>query len=281
MIEVLQPGQYSSIQDLGRFGYRKLGVPLSGAMDQNSAKVANLLVGNELNAAILEMTLVGSSLHFHRPAILAFSGAKCQISLNGEMISMNEVHHIKVNSILKCGPISEGMYTYLAIKGGFISEKILGSASYFNGITPQIRLQKGQELNFDPKAQILPRATTIEPKTITSLREIDVYPGPEFDSLPPKMKELLFETQFTISNQSNRMGYRLNSTAELTASEIITSPVQPGTVQLTPSGQLVVLMRDAQTTGGYARIFQLTAKSINQFAQKRVGEEVIFALNHS
>ena len=108
--------------------------------------------------------------------------------------------------------------------------------------------------------------------------KIIVFKGPEFGSLSKRMQEALFKGEITVSSISNRMAYVLDHSYSFKAKEILTAAVQPGTVQLTPSGKLIVLMRDAQTTGGYARILQLTENSMNTLAQRRPGESVCFQL---
>lgn len=278
MIEVIRPGQYSTIQDLGRFGFRAMGVPVSGAMDRSSALFANQILENPENAPVIEMSFVGASFLFHKPAVIAVCGADCEISVDNVLVDTKHVLKIEANSTVKFGAITSGNFIYLAILEGFQSEIILGSASYVGGITETVRLNKGQLLHFDDTLQTeIPLQLTFT-KTISDNSIIFIDKGPEFEQLSEASIQQLLETDFTISPQSNRMGFQLNETVELGAKEIISSPVQPGTVQLTPGGQLIVLMRDAQTMGGYSRVFQLTEESIDKLTQKQFGEGFKFQL---
>ena len=168
----------------------------------------------------------------------------------------------------------EGVRCYLGVAGGFQSPLIMGSRSFARGITPAIRLEKGATL---------PYQTTIEQPFQRVLRVqrkfgdvLAVYPGPEYELL--KDPEMIYASSFKVSRAISRMGYRLDGPPVLLkeSKEMLSLPVSPGTVQLTPSGQLVVLMRDAQPTGGYPRIFQLTLSSITLLAQKWSGVPVFF-----
>lgn len=280
MIEVKNPGLYCSLQDFGRFGYRRFGVPLSGVMDRLAAGLANKLVGNEIEATVLEFTNPGPTLLFMKSALISITGAGFVATLNGDVISKNTILEVAPNSVLKMGKTNKGVWGYLAINGGFITEKILGSCSFYSGITPYFRLNKGAYLKAAPFISLTSeKSHEIIPLTEhTSEMNIEVYKGPEYYILDETMKDSLLKCEFTISHNSNRMAYLLEHSVQLSAKEIITAPVQPGTLQLTPSGKMVVLMRDSQTTGGYARIFQLTEAAINTLSQKRAGEKVQFRL---
>jgi allophanate hydrolase subunit 2 len=193
---------------------------------------------------------------------------------------MNCVVVISEGERLSFGTHKQGIRGYLAIKGGFISESILGSSSFYKGITTQSRLQKGDILLFEPNDKAA--ASTYSKVPVAPLdfsgSTIAVFKGPEYDMLPQSFQKILSYTSFEITSLSNRMAYVLKSEEHCSALGIITAPVQPGTVQLTPSGKVIVLMRDAQTTGGYARILQLTGTAMDQLAQKRAGEKLFFKI---
>ena len=279
MIEVIRPGQFTSIQDLGRFGYRSMGVPVSGAMDQDSANLANHLLGNEPNAALIEMTFVGATFLFQKPATIAFTGARCDIKLNGILVEDQSILRLEAGSTLAFGAIRDGNFLYLAIMGGFKAEMTLGSACYFEAINGMVRMTKGMSLSFDESLQEKPIDLGIKRKVLAKPNTyIEVEKGPEFHLLSKEDIQLLMETDFSISSYSNRMGFQLNEHFHIQINEIISSPVQAGTVQLTKGGQLIVLMRDAQTVGGYSRILQLTPKSINQLAQTDRRDHIRFRL---
>ncbi|PKP26405.1 MAG: allophanate hydrolase [Bacteroidetes bacterium HGW-Bacteroidetes-2] len=278
MIEILSSGLYTTIQDLGRYGYRKYGVPISGAMDGYSAKLANQLLGNAKDCAVLEITFLGPVLKFKTATQIVITGAGFTPTLNYKEISMNTPIEVSMESILNFGLPTFGFRGYLAVKGGFKAEKTLGSSSFYKGINAKGLLQKGTilEINQSEKKCIKTNASVHVKKTHFTAERLEVLKGPEFKNLTKEDQSKLQKLHFTVTSQSNRMAYLLKNASIITAKEIITAPVQPGTVQITPSGKIMVLMRDAQTTGGYARILQLTEKSINQLAQKNAGDKVMF-----
>lgn len=268
MIEVVRPGLFTTLQDLGRFGYRSMGVPISGPMDSQSAATANELLCNDPNCALIEIAYVGASFLFHNAAMVAFSGATCEVKLNDKLIENQTILQIEAGNILSFGAMTRGNFLYLAIEGGFKSDLVLGSACYYEAITGIARMSKGTKLNFDLVNQEIPqRHTSIRKELVHSSAFIEVEKGPEFDLLSADEISLLTSTDFSVSPQSNRMGFLLNEAVNIGLKEIISSPVQPGTIQLTKGGQLIVLMRDAQTTGGYPRILQLNEESINRLVQ--------------
>ncbi len=280
MIEVLSAGIFTTIQDQGRFGFRNIGVPLSGVMDQYLTFMANNLVANSGDKAVMEMTFSGPILKFHKDTFIAITAGEQVVFLNDKSISLNSVISVKQGDTLKLGSISQGVRGDLAVAGGFDSEMLLNSQSYYQGITQTPKIEKNDLLKFNLEntSKIRNRSVIKLDKQHFENNKIEVYPGPEFELLSNDLKTKLLRKKFIVSAQSNRMAYKFEKTACLSSNEIITSSVHPGTVQLTPSGDLIVLMRDAQTTGGYARIFQLTDKSINQLAQKSSGSEVTFKM---
>lgn len=270
MLKVLKSGFYSSIQDSGRFGYRAFGVPVSGVMDSYSSQFANAIIGNSINTAVLEITMTGPTLQFLEPTLIAISGADMLPKLNGSGVKMNTNIAIQCNDILSFGRLQRGARAYLAIKNGFINKLALGSRSMYEHITAVNRISINDTLeynSFNNNKQEL-NAYVKYDNSILYDEILEVYKGPEFHKLAVKKQKKLLETSFSVSKLNNRMAYQLAPTFENNLEHILTTPVLPGTVQLTPSGQLIVLMRDCQTTGGYPRILQLTEKSINILSQK-------------
>jgi len=279
MIKVVTPGLYTTLQDLGRFGYRNMGVPLSGAMDQHAAKSANQLVQNPENTTVLEFTLMAPTLFFEKNATIAITGATFSAKVNNTEIPLNEILEITAGSTLTFNKPIHGLRGYLAIKGGFKTESVLGSTSFYTGITQKARLEKGDTLHFTTENNTVEINFSEKISPISfSEDKIEVFKGPEFEALSEAVKMQLLQNEYTVSSESNRMAMLLNGIGELSANEIITAPVQPGTVQLTPSGKLIILMRDSQTTGGYARVLQLTENAINRLAQKRPQQSIQFEL---
>jgi len=279
MIKVIEPGVYSTIQDLGRNGYRSQGVPLSGAMDQHSARLANVLVGNDENAPVLEFTMQGPLLLFQKNTLIAVCGAAFTPMLNGTAYPLHEKVEIMAGTGLSFKPPKNGLRGYLAVKDGFKTQIVMGSASHYKGITKKHQIEKGDDLHISSETDqgFSAQPNTLQPISFSD-NKIEVYKGPDFEQLPIDIKQKLMQQLFSILPESNRMAILLDGVGELHAEEIITAAVQPGTVQLTPSGKLIVLMRDAQTTGGYARVLQLSSEAINIVSQKRPNEKIKFEL---
>lgn len=281
-LEILKSGLASSVQDQGREGFGSFGVPQCGAMDKYAAKFANILVGNAENDAVLEIATMGCKIRFHERALVAISGLDAEIYVNKAKKPINEAFLMARNDILEIKGKFRGRWVYVAISGGILSEIVLKSRSMYEGITPQFNLKKGTFLEINPYLEE-------ENPTFSSLRfedtrysceEMEVFPGPEFQLLSQETKRRLIQCKFTVSGDSSRMAFLFEETVENKLTPILTSPVLPGSVQLTSSGKLIVLMRDCQVTGGYPRVLQVTEKSVSVLSQKRTGEEVGFRLNH-
>ncbi|MBV7270500.1 biotin-dependent carboxyltransferase family protein [Winogradskyella luteola] len=273
MFKVLKSGFYSTIQDNGRFGYRKYGVPISGAMDLYSSQFANALLGNKNDAAVLEMTMLGGAFQFSKPSLIAISGAYMNPKLNEKVIRQNTVFKVKTSDILRFGQVTKGFRTYMAVKGGLKSDFVLESRSQYSPITKFRSISKGDILNYnDYDNEFIESNVSVKYNaSILSDKTLEVYTGAEFNLLSNNQKELLLNMELRVSKQNNRMAYQLEPLFSNAFAPMITSPVLPGTVQLTPKGNLIVLMRDCQTTGGYPRVLQLTERAINILSQKTTG----------
>ena len=272
MIKVLKEGLFSTIQDKGRFGYKNIGVPVSGSMDQASAKLANLLLGNDESSAVLEMTLLGPTLEFMNDTYISITGADMNPSLNKQKVLLNKPLLINKGDILCLSHSSNGMSSYLGVKGGLSSENKLGSKSFYRGITKREKLIKNDKIKFgEVIGSPMKMNKSINDFKINRKSEINVFKGPEFGLLDSSSNDIIFNTDFTIGI-NNRMGYNLVEPIKNSIPSIISSPVMPGTVQLTPSGRLIILCRDCQTTGGYPRVLQLDKNSTDSLSQKTIGE---------
>lgn len=278
MISVIKSGFFTTIQDTGRLGFRHLGVPVSGVMDRYAARLANSLLENQAADALLEITMTGPELQFHEPTFIALTGADMSPKLNGEDINSHEIHQVFPEDILTFGKLKQGLRTYLAVKGGFQTEAVLNSRSYYKPITPLNRIKENMELPYLPCEHYEPKISQIKPAVFSKRNQLEVYPGPEFSLLDDKQLESLFAKPFTLAKENNRMAYQLEEPISANAHTLVTSATLPGSVQLTPSGKLIILMMDGQTTGGYPRILQLSEKSIDLLAQKRFGDQVSFVL---
>tara|TARA_R100000935_G_C2812900_1_gene155875 strand:- start:215 stop:1075 length:861 start_codon:yes stop_codon:yes gene_type:complete len=279
-IEVLQPGLFSTIQDKGRFGYMKYGVPMSGPMDSNSYHLANLILNNKPGIAVMEITQMGPVLKFLHSGYLVITGADLKPRINKNLIRNYIPYFFKVGDELSFGGRQNGCRCYLAVSGGFNTREIFGSQSWYEGITDHFHLGKGMRLEFNGSTSIPSGNASVKYETLQFKKEeIQVFPGPEYDKLPDILKTEILSHKFKIDKQNNRMAVQLEELVSNSLKPIITGPVIPGTVQLTPSGKLIILMRDCQTTGGYPRILQVSENGINRLAQKVQGDNISFQLS--
>lgn len=280
MIEVLSSGVYSSIQDIGRFGFRKHGVPISGAMDQKSFLIANQLLGNQAYAASFEVYLHGLELLFHEHTFIAITGADVIAKLEGKIIPNYSRVKISRGNRLIIDSCKSGLFSYLAVQGGVISETVLKSQSFYTGITTNSAIKKGDQFPLFKVNPAPPNHSQLAPCEFEENEVLfTVFKGPEWDLIDRKTRSVLQADFFNVSQESSRMSYVLRGVKDITAPEISTSPVQPGTVQLMPSGKVAVLMRDAQTTGGYSRVLQLSNESVDRLSQVRPGKLIGFRLS--
>ncbi|MGK0325643.1 MAG: biotin-dependent carboxylase-like uncharacterized protein [Polaribacter sp.] len=280
MIKVLKSGFYTTIQDKGRVGFASLGVPISGAMDSYSSDLANRILNNSLDCALLEITLGGCKLQFLSKTTMCISGGDFSPTINNQPILLNSKISIKKNDILSFGKVNFGVRCYLAVKGGIKSDIKLGSRSSFKNITRNFLLKSGDYLPISTlKVDLGTASSQVKVnKNHFESKIMECFRGPEFEALDIHQQKILFETEFSVSKDINRMGYKLNEILENNIPSILTSAVLPGTVQLTPSGKLIVLMRDCQVTGGYPRVLHVSEESINRLSQKMTGDKIQFVL---
>lgn len=276
MIKVLKPGFFTTVQDSGRLGYRDKGVPVSGVMDAISAKRINTLLENEPDDALLEITMTGPTLQFEMDTFICIGGALFSATVNDHPIENFEVHKINKGDVLSYGRLLKGFRGYLGIKGGIKTHKVLGSQSFYHPITDQASLIEHIEVDYDSFPDFNPKISRAKMDTVLEQQQLQVEKGPEYGLLSAEQSARLFSAEFTIAKENNRMAYQISEQIEGHSLNILTSFTQPGTVQLTPSGRIIILMRDGQTTGGYPRILQLSEKSICALAQKKMGDTISF-----
>lgn len=292
-ITVIKAGIADSIQDSGRFGFQHLGINPTGVMDRFSMQLANALVGNEVNEAVLEVHFPASVFLFSEPTILAIAGAEFSASINGEAVPNHHCIIVNKNDALQFHQPIAGTRAYLAVKGGFHVTKWLDSYSTnikagvggYQGRT----LKKGDEIMMNnttdfslliknKKFLVLP--WTVDVPALTDKNEIFVIRGSEWDELTNESKAVFTETPFLITPQADRMGYRLENQPLYInrTEELLSSAVNYGTIQLLPDGKLIVLMAGHQTSGGYPRVANVISAHLHLLAQLRSGNELYFRL---
>lgn len=263
---LLKAGIYTTVQDHGRFMGAHYGIPCSGPMDRQSADLANLMLGNDINDAILECTYVGPTIQFHKPTIIAVKGAEATVMINELKIDATNPIQILGDDILSFGRFEKGCRIYIAVSGGIQSNCIYESRSVCTTAGILQLLKKNDQLNYNPNSQV--HSSSISIKRTIGNRILSAFPGPEFEILNKTQQKQLQNTEFKILPSSNRMAYRVYHEIDLSHDHsILSSGTMPGTIQLTSSGEIICLMRDCQTTGGYPRILQLSEKSINDLSQ--------------
>ena len=278
MVEVLKTGLFDTIQDMGRMEFRDFGVPISGVMDHYAFDLANSILGNKRNAAVIESTAFGPKLKFHQNTVISITGAYMHPKLNENILKNNCAISVTSGDVLSFGTLENGFRSYIAVLGGFQTENIMNSRSMYPNITSKSRLFKGDVMPIlDASHTNIELFSSVEfnQEHIASDR-LEVHKGPEFDRLAAEQQDFISNQEFIVSASSNRMAYQFDQCMDNQLVPIITSLVLPGSVQLTPSGKLITLMRDAQTTGGYPRILQLTESAINILSQKPIGSRVRF-----
>lgn len=278
MIAILHPGIYCSVQDQGRFGHTKIGVPQAGCADTYAAKMANVLLKNHEKDALIEITFGQGEFKFTSDTYICLTGGDFSPKLNGKLIKMQSVYFIKKDSVLSFGKRVYGARVYLSVQGGIQTKTVYGSRSFFDGITQQ-KLGKGAMLPILPIQKYADNnfsRVRVSEKHFTTIY-LPCLKGPEFFKLNQEQQRKLF-TPFSISDDNNRVGYRLKESLENNLSSILTSAVLPGTVQLTPSGKCIILLQDCQVTGGYPRILQLSEIAIARVSQKITGDKIQFIL---
>ncbi|EHD22483.1 MULTISPECIES: 5-oxoprolinase subunit PxpC [Brenneria] len=280
MLKIIRAGLHTSVQDTGRFGFRRLGISQSGALDIPALKLANLLVGNAENAGALEITLGKFVATFTSPCWVALTGADCHADLDDKPLWTGWRFAVKAGQTLKMHLPRYGMRSYLAFSGGVDVPEALGSRSTdlkagFGGFAGRL-LADGDELPLGAAARLPTRETGV--KQLLFGNRVRALPGPEYQEFSENAREAFWRTPWHLSPQSNRMGYRLQGPElqRTTQREMPSHGLLPGVVQVPHNGRPIVLLADAQTTGGYPRIACVIEADLYQMAQIRLGEPVHF-----
>lgn len=279
MLEIIKPGVLMCIQDLGRYGYRHLGVTQSGVLDPMAMKIANTLLGNPSDTAVLEITVGLSQLCFHQPTNFALTGGDLNARLDDCALTPGWRYFARPGQVLSFASSPSALRAYISVEGGFNLHPVMGSDSTdlqagFGGL-------EGKALS---AADQLSYKTCSEKQSIGALQppylnHIRVLPGPHCKHLKHSTEQLLCSQQWQVSADSNRMGMRLNTSSQFSHQVTINSQaVLPGTIQLPPNGAPIVLLNDCQTTGGYPMIAQVISADLRHFAQLAAGAQISFSL---
>jgi biotin-dependent carboxylase-like uncharacterized protein len=281
-IEVLDCGAGTTIQDNGRFGLQRFGVGPAGAMDRDALAMSNLLVGNDSNEAAIEFAGLGGRFRVSQgEARIALVGADAVLSVEGEPVAPFTSATLRPGDSFSVGATRSGMFAMLALAGGLAIAPELGSRSLhmragvggLNGRALRrgdlIPLRRGQREGDD--------LTLIDPPT-PERGPIRVVLGPQDDHFTPEGIATFLNSHYTISQQADRMGYRLSGPkiAHANGFNIVSDGIVTGAIQVPGSGEPIVLMADRQTTGGYPKIATIISADLARFAQMRPGTELSF-----
>lgn len=277
MIEVVQPGLLTTIQDSGRRGFEAYGVPVSGPFDPFLAELANRLCGNDLNAPVLEFAMAGPGLQFHEKGRVALCGFGIQYELNGRTTPILVATEVPAGSTLKFVGM-QGWFGYLAFAGGIetqAGEKVLSSVSTYLAGGIGKRLEKGQMLRTGPNRASLSAFRSVR-WSFPQEPVLYLLPAQHTSRFSNKECQKISEHSYKISSRSNRMGIRMDG-AFIDAPTIRRSaPTSPGTVEIPRSGVPILLGPEGPTTGGYAQIGMISRTSWTVLAGSRPGAALRF-----
>lgn len=271
LFEIVKPGIQTTIQDHGRFGYRANGVPISGPMDRFAYTMLNELLGNKQSSAVLEVWLGGLELKCLSDCDIAITGAKMNILIDGTTQEMWKVIRLKAGQMVKLGQAEEGIIAYLGIRGELEVEKWLGSASVYSKGRMGRPFKKGDTITGMPRNGAIKGIVHQERPVYSQKLIVEIWPSVHRSLF----KNENFEGPYKL-NSGDRMGYLFEGPPiEFHSSgDILSEAVEPGTIQVNNKGQLIVLMADAQTTGGYATFGKIVETDLWKVAQLRPGGEM-------
>ncbi len=288
MIRIINPGIYTSIQDLGRYGYQQYGMPVAGAMDSFSLRVANKLVGNAQDLACLEACFTGPEFEVLSPSVMGMAGGKAPVWINNHEVDLYSNQHLQKGDVVKIGSVEEGCRLYIAFAGGIDVNPVMGSRSTYSraqlGGFNGRQLMCGDEMLLGKpvkkvKKRKLRRDSLLSLEQEQTLRVIGGSDIQRFDI--DGVKTFLTST-YTILGQSDRMGYRLEgpSVKHLAGADILSSGIGNGAIQVPGDGQPIIMLADRQTVGGYAKIANVISADLPLLGQMKAGNKLTFQQVH-
>ncbi len=282
-LKIINSGMLTSIQDFGRYGYQKFGMPISGAMDTHSMQLANWLVGNDRNEACFEITYLGPEIEFLTDTTIAISGAMMHATVNDEPVRMNATIQIFEGDRLIMGAVKKGMRAYLSIAGGISVTEVMGSKStYLRGKIGGFKgrkIENGDEIEIGKNAELPYKEVPGQLLFIyPSVQTIRIIRGTEIDRFTEKGLKTFLNSKYTVSNENDRMGYRLSGPAieHKNGADIISSGIVNGSIQVPGHGEPIIMMADHQTVGGYTKIANVITVDLPILAQMKAGDKIKF-----
>ena len=302
-LKILRPGLLTTVQDRGRFGLQHLGIVPCGPMDPVALELANSLVGNGVDAAVLEITVLGPEIEFEADALVALCGAEMEARAAGAPMPTNRPVLLEKGTVLSARRATLGSRAYLAVAGGIAIAPVLGSRSTY--LPARFGGMQGRALRAGDRLPLIEQVSPVSRKRYESLRNrktpgglrtvswsapaltlparepivIHAMEGRHHAMFDAAARRAFFEATWKVTPDSNRMGFRLAGPvlARAEASEILSEPTCLGTVQVPANGLPIALMADHQTTGGYPKIAEIAAADVPRLAQLAPGGSVQFA----
>ena len=282
----LSSGLLTTVQDAGRRGYQRFGVPVSGAVDQEALTIANILVDNAPDEAALEITLMGPMIEFDSDCVIALAGADLSASLNGKPLASGKAAEVSAGDSLSFGAPRCGSRAYLAVAGGFDLEPVMGSRSTYlkakmGGLEGR-KIEKDDVISFREQISTLPHmAARTAKQTDFSQPEkkVRVILGPQNDAFTFDGIRTFVKKKYTVTPESDRMGMRLTGPAiehEACGADIISDGISLGAVQVPGNGTPIIMLADRQTTGGYTKIATVITADLPLVAQSKPGDVISF-----
>jgi len=282
-IRILNPGLQTTIQDLGRNGYSHYGVSSSGAADDLSFRLGNLIVGNKENLAAIEMTLLGGDYKFDIDANISLTGSKFDAKIEGESLHFYKNIPIQSGQLLSIGQSLQGSRCYLAVRGGIDINDVLSAKT--THLTSKIGGVDGRSLKKDDVLIIGEEQKLLNPININEMLDINMYKlliikGLQSNYISKSTWKIFLNQEYIVSNLSNRMGIRLegNSLKLDNENEIITEGVPLGAIQLPSNGYPIISFVEHQTTGGYPKIANVISSELHKVGQLKPGDKFQFEL---
>ncbi|QLG86907.1 biotin-dependent carboxyltransferase family protein [Chitinibacter bivalviorum] len=283
LLRILKAGLQTTVQDLGRPQGASWGLPVGGAADGFALQLANLMLGNPLDAAVLEITLGGFQAQFEQTSSFALAGANCQATLDGQLLLPNAVYRGVKGQVLRFMPPEQGVRSYLALPGGIDVPLLWGSRSTL--LASKIGGFAGRALKKGDVLSALRRDKSRSPCAVAMPERgelIRFLPGPQWLQLGAEGQKLLTSQAWQVDIHSNRMGLKINASKLFMdiPMEMSSHAVMAGTIQLPPNGQPIILLSDAQVTGGYPVVGQVIQADLWRLGQLRAGESIhLFAVS--
>ena len=283
---ILTPGLQTTVQDSGRWGFQGSGVPVAGPMDLYAHRIANVLVGNPIDAAALEVTLAGPEIECQVPRAVAVAGAEFELDVDGTPQVVNCCFHLRAGARLRFGRRRRGARAYLAVRGGIDVAPVLGSrstslSSRMGGLEGRV-LRRGDVL---PLGDGRPGRSTganydVESDLPDGHADLRILPGPHLEHFDDEALERLESNRYVLMLESSRMAFRLNGppVGHATTPDILSDVTPLGAVQVPASGQPILLMADRQTTGGYAIVAIVISADIGRAGQLAPGDSLRFRI---